>query len=81
MTGYFTKAPDYGTFQVLFHGHKLGAPVNAYATSVVPTGRIPLGRVYLSAGNNPLVIRMVGKDRSSLDYFFGLNALVLKPAP
>jgi hypothetical protein len=81
LAGYFTKAPDYGIFQVLSHGRKLGHPVNAYAGSVMPTGRIPLGRIYLNAGNNPLVIRMAGKARESLNYFFGLDALVLKPAP
>ena len=79
LTGYFTKARDYGIFQVLSHGQKVGAAVNAYFPSVAPTGPIRLGRIHLKAGNNPLVIRMLGKDRRSLNYFFGLNALVLRP--
>ena len=79
LSGYFTKAPDYGTFQVMFNGHKVGSPVNAYCPSVQPTGRIPLGRIHLHAGNNAIVIRMVGKDKKSLNYLFGLNAFVLNP--
>ena len=81
LTGYFTKAPDYGTFQILLHGHAVGKPIDAFASSVEPTGAIHVGQIHLQAGDNRLTIRMVGRDKSSSNYMFGLNALVLTPAP
>lgn len=81
LTGYFTKAPDYGIFQILSGGKTIGPKVDCYATRVIPTGPIVLGPIKLNKGNNPLVIRIVGKNAHAVNYIFGLNAFVLKPAP
>ncbi|MHB8520500.1 MAG: glycoside hydrolase family 172 protein [Limisphaerales bacterium] len=79
--GYFTKAPDYGIFQVLQDGRKIGPEVDGYASSVVPSGAVDLGRITLAAGENTLVVRIRGKAAASTNYLFGLDALVLKPVP
>ena len=79
LTAYFTKAPDYGRFQIFVGGHKVGSVIDGYARSVQPSGPVCLGKIVLRAGGNPLVVKIVGRDRRSANYFFGLNALVLKP--
>ncbi|MBU6402952.1 MAG: hypothetical protein KGS61_21740, partial [Verrucomicrobia bacterium] len=80
LIGYFTKAPDYGTFQLFQGDRKIGPEVDGYAASVVPSGAIDLGRITLAAGDNPLVVKITGKSAQSSNYLFGLDAFVLKPA-
>ncbi len=79
LTGYFTKASDYGIFQIYQGDQKIGGEQDCYATSVEPTGPIDLGQVTLQAGDNPLTITIVGKNPSASGYLFGLDAFVLKP--
>ncbi len=79
LIGYFTKATDYGIFQLYQGEAKIGPEVDCYATSVVPTGAVDMGNITLTAGDNPLVVKMVGKNPASSNYLFGLDAFVLKP--
>ncbi len=80
VVGFFTKAPDYGICQLWLGDRQLGSDLDAYATSVVPTGAVNLGRVTLSAGSVPLTVKITGKAAASSGYLFGLDALILKPA-
>jgi hypothetical protein len=79
LIGYFTKAKDYGTIQVLQGENTVGPVVNLYDPEVVPSGAVSLGRVHLHSGANQIRIRVVGKDQRSQGYLVGLDAFVLKP--
>ncbi len=79
LIGYFTKAKDYGKVQVLLGDKPIGPEINFYNTDVAPTGAISLGKVSLKSGNNPLTIRITGKDEKSTGYMVGIDAFVLKP--
>lgn len=78
LTGYFTKAKDYGKIQLQQDGNDVGPEINLYATEVVPTGAISLGRVTLKKGDNTLTIKVTGKDDASTGYLVGLDAFLLK---
>ena len=76
---YTTAAPDFGRIQPLVDGAPLGAPVDLYAPIVLPSGRISIGTIDLSAGTHTLGFRVVGKNPASTGYSFGLNAFTLTP--
>ena len=75
---YATLAPDFGTLQTLVDGKPLGAPVDLYAPIVVPSGKISIGTIDLSAGTHALSFRVVGKNAASMGYSLGLDAFTLK---
>ncbi len=79
VTGYFSKAKDYGKIQLSAGGQNIGPGINLYNTEVVPTGPISLGRVTLKKGDNPIVVKITGKDEKSASYLVGIDAFVLKP--
>ena len=83
LTGYFTKAPDYGDVRVRLNGVALGPIVRGYAPAVEATGPLALGRVTLRAGDNPIVVEIVGKDARSAGYsggyLVGIDGFVLRP--
>lgn len=74
---YATTAPDFGKIQTLLDGNPLAAPVDLYAPIVMPSGRISIGTIDLSAGAHTLSFRVVGKNPASSGYSFGLNAYTL----
>jgi len=76
---YATMAPDYGKIQTLVDGTPLGAPIDLYAPIVLPSGRISIGTIDLSAGNHALSFRVVGKNAASINYSLGLDAFTLTP--
>lgn len=80
LTGYFTKARDYGTIQVKKGSQLLGSAINLYSPSVAPTGAVSLGTVSLDAGDNVITILVTGKDAASINYMVGLDAFVLTPS-
>lgn len=79
LVGYFTRARDYGDIQVLVNGKPLSPIVTGYNPDVVPTGPISLGRVFLNAGPNEVVLEVMGKDSRSTGYLVGLDGFLLKP--
>jgi hypothetical protein len=85
LTGYFTRAGDYGDLRVSVNGRPLPTVVRGYAPNVSATGPIPLGRVDLRAGANDLTIEIVGKDPRSRGYsdgyLVGIDAFVLQRRP
>ncbi len=76
---YGTKAIDYGIAQYSVDGKKLGKPINAFHDGVVPTGRIELGTVKLTAPKAKLRLEVVGKDPKSTGFMAGLDCVVLEP--
>jgi hypothetical protein len=80
LTGYFTKAKDYGSIQVRIGDQNVGPEINLYDPNVVPTGPVSLGTVTLKKGDNPVTITVTGKDDRSMGYLVGIDAFVLKKA-
>lgn len=79
LTGYFTRAGDYGMFEVLLDEQQITpTPIDGFSPTVTPTGAIPLGSHFLEAGMHHLTFRMVGKHPESINYRFGLDCLVLE---
>lgn len=76
---YATTAPDFGKIQTLVDGNPLGAPIDLYAPIVLPSGRISIGTIDLSAGTHTLSFRVVGKNAASNAYSLGLDAFTLTP--
>jgi hypothetical protein len=78
LIGYFTKAPDYGIVQMLQGDQKIGPEFDGYASTVVPSGAVDLGRITLQAGDNTLVVKITGKAERSTNFLLGLDAFVLQ---
>ena len=77
----FTKARDYGIVQMSMDGKPLGAPLDFYHSSVIPTGEQELGACDLSAGKHILTVGIVGaNEKAAKSYLFGLDYVKLKPA-
>ena len=75
-----TKAPDYGIVQLSLDGQKLGAPIDLYHESVVPTGLLAMGEYDLTAGEHKLTVEIVGaNDKAIKNYMFGLDYVKLDP--
>ncbi|MDF2440743.1 MAG: hypothetical protein JWN98_1727 [Abditibacteriota bacterium] len=80
LTGYFTRAPDYGDFRVLVNGQPVGNVVKGYAAGVEPTGPVSFGRVRLQAGANPIAVEITGKQPLSQGHLVGIDGFLLTPA-
>ena len=81
LIGYFTKAKDYAKIQLTSGDQTLDPVVNLYNPDVIATGAISFGKVTLKRGDNPLTIKVVGKDEKSSNYLVGIDAFVPKPIP
>jgi hypothetical protein len=68
----FTKAPDYGRFDVYLDESKVGETVDLYDARVVPT-EYSIPDLDLAGGRHTLGFRSVGKRHQSTGYFFGLD--------
>ncbi|AHG89674.1 Protein of unknown function DUF2961 [Gemmatirosa kalamazoonensis] len=82
LVGRFTRAPDYGDVRLSVNGHTLSPVVHGYAPHVEAMGPVSLGRVPLRAGDNALVLEIVGKDPRahgySDGYLVGIDAIELR---
>jgi D-arabinan exo alpha-(1,3)/(1,5)-arabinofuranosidase (non-reducing end) len=76
---YFTRAIDYGQVQVSLDGKDVGPVFDGFHDGVVPSGRIDLGEVDLTAGNHALKFTVTGKNEKSTSYMVGVDAVVLEP--
>jgi hypothetical protein len=74
---YATTAPDFGKIQTLVDGNPHGEAIDLYAPIVLPSGKITVGTIDLSAGSHTLGFRVVGKNAASNGYSLGLNAYTL----
>ncbi|MDR1156840.1 MAG: DUF2961 domain-containing protein [Oscillospiraceae bacterium] len=75
----FTKANDYGTFQLALDGEDIGPLLDLYgAEGVRRVGPISFGHVRLSAGRHLLRVKVSGRNPASAFYLFGLDNVVLQ---
>ena len=79
LTVTMTKAPDYAIVQYYLDGKKIGEPIDLYATSVEPTGKVKLGDFDLSAGEHVLTVEIVGANpKAKKSYMFGLDRILIE---
>lgn len=82
LTGFFTRARDYGIVRLYVNGQPAGELIDGFAQGVEPTGPLSFGRVQLQEGVNELEIELVGKDiRSggfSDGYLVGIDGFSLR---
>jgi hypothetical protein len=71
LTGFFTRAGDYGIFRTSVNGKPVGSLVDGYSNKVEPTGPVPFGQVPLKKGVNQLTIEIVGKEARAAGYSGG----------
>jgi len=79
----FTKAGDYGIFEIAVDGKTVGKPIDLYDPKVTTTGEISLGTVQLDRGSHVLKATAIGHNEKSKDihsgnHIFGLDYLRLK---
>jgi mono/diheme cytochrome c family protein len=67
----FTKAPDYGTFEVYLDDVKIGDKVDLYDPRVVRVDHDVSAKI--KSGRHTLKFKCVGKNERSTKYFFGLD--------
>jgi hypothetical protein len=80
--GRFLKAVDYGVVQLSVNGQKAGEPIDFYNDGVAASPEMPLGTFELKEGDNQLSAEIIGaNDKAQKQYMFGLDYLILKPAP
>lgn len=73
---FMTKAADYGIFQLSLDGMPLGSPIDLYATEVIPTEGVALGRMTLAGGLHTLRVEPTGANPSAIaNHIFGLDCL------
>lgn len=83
LVGFFTRAQDYGIVRLHVNGEPLELLVDGFSPSVEPTGPLSFGPVPLRAGENELVIELIGKDVRSAGYadgyLVGVDGFLLRP--
>ena len=72
-----TCAPDYARVQVFLDGRRLGPVLDLYGSGVYPSGPLELGGAFLRRGTHRLRVTVVGKNKSSTGYAFGIDAIDL----
>ena len=72
LTGFFTRAKDYGIISVSVNDKITGDLIDGYANGLETTGPLNLGNVELRAGTNTIKIKLIGKDTRSAGYSDGL---------
>ncbi|MFN3240372.1 MAG: glycoside hydrolase family 172 protein [Planctomycetota bacterium] len=74
-----TRADDFARVQLSIGDTLLGEPFDGYAAQVEPSGRLVAGVVDLEAGEQPLRLRLVGKNPKAKDRMMvGLDYLLLE---
>lgn len=77
----FTLGPDFGRVRLALDDKPLfgNQPIDLYDPVVQPAKPISLGTMPLSPGTKKLTITIVGKNRASTGFVFGLDELRLVP--
>jgi len=77
VVGYFTKANDYGCFDVYLDGKRINKfTLDGYNKRVINSREIKLGRAWLSKGRHRLKFVLTGKNESSKGFMIGMDCLV-----
>lgn len=77
LVGYFTQSTDYADVRILYKGKPL-AVVAGYSGGIRASGPVPLGRIALDSGDNPVLLEIAGKDSLSGGYAVGIDGFRLK---
>jgi hypothetical protein len=76
-----TKAKDYGVVQLYLDDAKVGAPVDCYSPTVVPSGELDFGTHVLTAGRHKLTVEIAGaNEKAAKSYMAGIDYVRLEPA-
>lgn len=77
----YTKAPDYGIFQIEVDGRKLGKPIDGFHSGVTKQNSIEIGRVELKKGKSELTFKITGANPNSNPkrYMIGIDFIELIP--
>jgi hypothetical protein len=78
---YLTRAPDFGVVEVLLDGRPIGRPYDAWAPSVLASGRLSLGERRLNRGRHQITFRVRSKNPASTAFNLGVDAIALVPVP
>ncbi|MCF7675014.1 MAG: DUF2961 domain-containing protein, partial [Akkermansiaceae bacterium] len=80
--GRFLSAPDYGIHQLAVNGQPAGQPIDFYRGEVTVGDEIDLGVFNLRVGDNEFSATITGANPKAVKaWMFGLDYLMLKPAP
>jgi hypothetical protein len=76
----FSKADDYGTFELSVDGNRIDRHFDFYDSKVTTTGEIPLGNFDLAAGKHTLTAKAIGRNPKAKvggagGHIFGLDYL------
>ena len=74
---YGARAVSFGKVQLSLDGKPLGGPIDAYAPRTIPSGRMSLGTMRLTAGDHVLQVEVVGRNAASTTYSFALDCIEL----
>jgi hypothetical protein len=69
----FTKAPDYGIFDVYLDGKELVKGLDLYAPKVVRADDISFPDVPVSKGEHTLTFKCAGKNKASRSFLFAID--------
>ncbi len=77
VSGYFTKGPGYGIFNLQIDGTPLGASYDLYSIITSRSPQVEFGTIYLEEGEHEFLFKVVGKHSQSSDYNLGIDNLLL----
>ncbi|MCC7395440.1 MAG: DUF2961 domain-containing protein [Planctomycetes bacterium] len=76
----FVRAEDFGIVQLTLAAVPLGQPFDGYADHISASGELSFGEFELTAGDNELALRIVGKHTNARPgHMVGLDYLLLEP--
>ncbi len=81
VAGAFTRAPDYGQFEIYVNGKQVGGRQDGYARKVVHSGRLALGRATMKAGANTVEIVVPARAAASSGLLVGIDRLEFRRLP
>jgi hypothetical protein len=71
----FTRAPDFGRFELYLDGVKIGDVVDLYDPKVVRAADLEIPGLTIKTGLHTLKIKCVGRKEQSTSYLFGMDYL------
>jgi len=77
---YATYANDFGMYKFSLDETPMDKTVDAYESSVSPSGTLSFGIIQLDAGKHRLSFEVTGKRKKSRNYLFGIDCIELLPA-
>jgi len=81
ITAVFSRAPDFGIFDLSIDGRRVGERQDGYAPAVQRSEPTSFGSVPLAAGSHTLTVTVVDKNPAATRYFAGLDYVELRGTP